>query len=65
VVRSYSGLQSVVSATLNPTNAVGGLFIPSLTTVAIRFTILPSDRSDMNDPSTTLVGFGERRVPSA
>jgi hypothetical protein len=36
---------------LNPTNAVGGSFTPSLD-------LFPVRRPDMNNPPTALVGFG-------
>jgi hypothetical protein len=59
VVGSYSAYEMQAQPRLNPTNAVGGSFIPSLTSVAVfDLSSRHSDRLDMNDPPTALVGFG-------
>jgi hypothetical protein len=62
VVGSYSAYETQSRRRLNPTNAVGGSFIPSLTTRGVYFSTLdsdkPADRLNMNDPPTALVGFG-------
>ena len=59
VVRSYSTCEMHAQPSLNPTNTVGGSFIRSLTNVHVpNLSSRHSDRLDMNDPPTALVGFG-------
>jgi hypothetical protein len=61
VVGSYSAYTGRSADFPNPTNAVGGLFIPSLTMIVVDLFCPHSDRSskklNMNDPPTALVGF--------
>ena len=54
---SYVAYKKEYNVLLNPTNAVGGSFIPSLTSARIYFPTGQS-QTDMNNPPTALVGFG-------
>ena len=65
VVGSYSTYEAQTQRRLNPTNAVGGSLILSLTSrsgVSSRHTGQAVGRLDMNDPPTALVGFGSAVV---
>ena len=57
VVRSYVAYKQDRVVLLNPTNAVGGLFILSLTSLRVTLRLIGA-RLDINDPPTALVEFG-------
>jgi hypothetical protein len=58
VVVSYSAYEMHAQPRLNPTKAVGGSFIRSLTNAPVlNLSIRHLDRLNMNEPPTALVGF--------
>jgi hypothetical protein len=59
VVASYSTYETESNPRFNPTNEVGGWFILRLAIDLFHFAMeWPSERLNMNNPPTALVGFG-------